>query len=68
MDIAKKAKENLEQRIHDIESFINDRGLGSGYLNKAKKAQRNVNIALVAVGAITIIGLTAWALGGDDED
>ncbi len=68
MDITKRAKEELENRIHDIETFINEKGLGSGYLNKAKKTQRNVNIALVAVGAITILGLTAWALGGDDEE
>jgi hypothetical protein len=68
MDITKKAKEGLEQRIHDIEDFINEKGLGSGYLTKAKKAQRNVNIALVAVGALTIIGLAAWALSSDEED
>ncbi len=68
MDIAQKAKENLQQRISDIENFINDKGLGSGYLNKAKKAQRNVNIALIAVGAITAVGLAAWALSKEEED
>ncbi|MBK6264931.1 hypothetical protein JKA74_07775 [Marivirga sp. S37H4] len=68
MEIAKRAKEELEHRVSDIEAFINRRGLGSGYLNKAKRAQRNINIALLAVGVITVAGITIWALrSGEDE-
>jgi len=68
MDITKKAKEELEHRVSQIENFIADRGIGSSYLNRAKKVQRNVNVALVVGGAITAIGLAAWLLSDSDEE
>lgn len=68
MDITKKAKDEIEQRLQSIENFIADRGVGSSYLTRAKKVQRNVNLALVLGGAITAIGLAAWLLSGSDED
>ncbi len=68
MNFTARAKDEIEHRINDIEDFINSKGLGSGYLTKAKKTQRNVNVALFAVGAIAILGATIWALSDNDYD
>ncbi len=68
MDITKKAKEEIENRLGNIENFIASKGVGSGYLNRAKKVQRNINLALVLGGAITVIGITAWILSSSEED
>lgn len=68
MDLTNKAKEEIENRLKSIEQFIEDKGLGANYLNKAKKTQRNLNLALLAGGALVIAGLTMWAVGGSDEE
>ena len=68
MDLTKKAKHEIENRLSAIEDFIADRGVGSTYLTRAKKVQRNVNIALVLGGAITVVGLAAWLLSGSSDD
>ncbi len=62
MKIQEKAKAELEKRVQRIEDFIAEKGLGSSYLNRARKVQRNVNLAIVAGGILTVAGLTAWAL------
>jgi uncharacterized membrane protein len=69
MDIRKKAKDEIEQRILAIEDFIEDNGVGSTYLTRAKKVQRNMNVALVLGGALVVIGVAAWLLSSSsDED
>ena len=68
MDLTKKAKNELENRLDAIENFIASKGVGSSYLTRAKKVQRNINIALVLGGAITVVGLAAWLLSGNDDD
>ena len=68
MDITSKAKDELDKRIHKIEDFIANRGLGSDKLNKAKRMQRNVNLAVVLGGIITIAGITVWALTNSDNE
>ncbi len=60
MDITKKAKGELEERLEKIEDFIASKGIGSTYLKKAQKTQRDVNVALVLFGIITISGLAFW--------
>lgn len=67
MDFTDKVKEELENRVSQIEDFINERGLGSEKLQKAKKVQRNVNLGIFLGGAVVIAGLTAWWLNRDDE-
>lgn len=62
MDITQKAKDELEYRIQRVENFIAEKGFGSSYLNRAKKIQRNVNLALFVGGLVTLAGLTIWAL------
>lgn len=61
MDIKEKAKAELETRVQKIENFIAERGVGSSYLSRAKRVQRNINLAIVAGGILTIAGLTFWA-------
>ena len=66
-----KISDTIEGRLDRVEDFIAERGIGSSQLDKAKKVQRNVNIAAAAGGALVIAGITFLALtavSGDDED
>ncbi|WP_194974558.1 hypothetical protein [Aquiflexum lacus] len=67
MEITRKAKEELEARIEKIEGFIAKKGLGSTYLQKAQKTQRNLNLAIVLGGIILIAGIAIWMNGEDKE-
>ena len=68
MDINEKVKTELEGRIKKLEDFIANRGLGSKQLQKAKKAQRNVNFAVFVGSLVTIAGITVWALSSNNSD
>ena len=69
MDITEKAKEELEKRIQKVEDFISEKGVGSSYLERARKIHRNLNIAIVMASVVTLTGITVWALNKmDDED
>ncbi|PRY85961.1 hypothetical protein [Mongoliibacter ruber] len=68
MDITKKAKEEIDARLDKIESFIAKKGLGSKYLQKAQKTQRDINLALVLTGVITIVGIAFWLKGKNNEE
>lgn len=68
MDIKNKAKAELENRIQKVEDLIAQKGVGSSYLNSAKRTQRNINLAIFTGGIIAIAGLTAWVLSGSDSD
>jgi len=63
MKFTERTIEEIMERINKVEDFIAEKGLGSDYLDKARRAQRNVNLALVAVGTLTIAGLVTWAIG-----
>jgi hypothetical protein len=67
MDISEKVKTEFEGRIKKIEDFIAERGLGSKQLQKARRAQRNINMAIFAGSLITIAGITIWALSSNSE-
>lgn len=68
MDIKKKTQEELESRIENLENFIAKKGLGSKYLQRIQKTQRNINLLLVAGGITTLLGLSAWLIfSGSDE-
>lgn len=58
-------KEELEGRIKRLEGFIEDRGLFSDKLKKAKKAQRNLNATIFLGSLITIAGIAIWAMNRD---
>ncbi|WP_373493663.1 hypothetical protein [Aquiflexum sp.] len=68
MDLARKAKEELEARIDKIEAFIAKKGVGSTYLQKAQKKQRDLNLAIVLCGIITVAGLAFWMNGNGKEE
>jgi hypothetical protein len=68
MNITEKAKTELDKRVQRIEDFIAEKGVGSSYLSRAKRVQRNVNLALVLGGILTLAGLTAWALTSSHSD
>ena len=68
MEITKQAKEQLEKRIKRIEDFIENKGVGSAQLAKAKRIQRNINLAIVFGTFITVAGITAWIIYNADED
>ncbi|EKB49102.1 hypothetical protein [Cecembia lonarensis] len=68
MDLTKKAKEELEERLEKIENFIAKKGLGSTYLQKAQKTQRDINLLLALGGVLTIAGLVLWMKVRNDEE
>lgn len=68
MEISEKIKSELEGRVQHLEDIIEEKGLGSRQLKKAKTVQRNVNLAVFVGGIIAIAGITFWALSGSGDD
>ncbi len=58
----------VETRIEKIERAIAKNGVGSSYLSKAERVQRDVNIGLALGGIAIIAGATAWALLRDSAE
>lgn len=58
-------KEELGARVKRLEGFIEDKGLFSEKLKKAKRAQRNINAVIFLGSLITIAGIAIWALNTD---
>ena len=68
MEFSEKIKDELEGRIKKLENFVADKGIGSKQLEKAKHAQRNVNLAVFVGSLITIAGITVWALRSNSKE
>lgn len=68
MEFNNKIKEELEGRIKGLEDFIEKNGIGSKQLSKAKKVQRDGNIALFVGGLVAIAGVAIWAINRNDDD
>jgi len=62
MDVKEKTREELEQRIKQLENIIAKKGVGSEYLEKAERMQRNLNLALIVGATAVTLGLTAWSI------
>lgn len=62
MNIKEKTKKELEQRIEKLENIIASEGVGSGYLEKAERIQRDLNLALLLGTSAAVLGITAWAI------
>lgn len=62
MSLAQKTKEELEARVQKLESFIENRGVGSSYLKRAKKVQKTANVAIVVGAVVAIAGVSIWAI------
>ncbi len=61
MDLKLKAKEELESRVKAIEELIENKGLGSKYLKKARKTQRLMNLTVLAGVGVVVVSLATWA-------
>lgn len=67
--IKEKTLKELENKVNDLENFISKRGIGSSYLSRAEKIQRNLNISLFVGGVAIVGGIVAYTLlNSDDED
>ncbi|HCD52296.1 MAG TPA: hypothetical protein DEQ34_07610 [Balneolaceae bacterium] len=64
MSIKEQTVRELKTKVEEIEDFIAENGVGSRYLSKAEKMQRDLNIGLVLGGATIVAGAAAWALLG----
>jgi len=62
MGIKEKSREELEKRVEKLENLISEKGIGSGYLQRAERAQRDLNLALLVGTTAVVLGLTAWTL------
>lgn len=62
MDLKEKTREELADKIERLENIIARKGVGSEYLSKAERIQRDVNLALILGGVAVITGITAWTL------
>lgn len=61
-------REEFEARVRKLENYIEENGLGSSQLNKAKKAQRGINTVVFLGGLITIAGLAIWQMNKGDKE
>ena len=67
--IKEKTLKELENKVNDLENFIAKKGIGSSYLSRAEKIQRNLNIGLFVGGVALVGGIVAYSLlKSDDED
>ncbi|NGP77864.1 hypothetical protein G3570_14545 [Balneolaceae bacterium YR4-1] len=62
MGIKDKTRKELEERVRELENIIAHKGVGSSYLQKAERIQRDINIALLLGATTAVVGLTAWAV------
>jgi len=46
----------------ELENLIAEKGIGSEYLDRAERIQRDVNLALLMGSATVLLGLTAWTI------
>jgi len=58
-------KQEFDARIQKLESLIEDRGLGSKQLKRARKIQKQVNATIFLGGLITFAGIAVWMLSRD---
>ena len=68
MDIKQKSKEELENKINDLEQLINKKGVGSDYLSRAQRVQRDINLALILGGTAALVGVATWVLLKSSSD
>lgn len=67
MSLKKKTKDELVNRINELENVIKTKGIGSDYVQKAEKIQRDVNLGLLIGGATALLGFTAYSILKSEE-
>lgn len=61
-NLKNKTRAELEDKVERLEHIIETKGVGSDYLSRAKRVQRDINIALILGGVTVVLGVTAWSL------
>lgn len=61
-------KDALERRVKALEGIIARKGVGADYVQRARRIQRDINIALMLGAATAAIGVAAWALLRSGKD
>jgi len=64
----KKTREELEKRVKKLENIISKKGVGSDYLQKAERAQRDLNLALLLGTTAVVLGITAYSIYKINEE
>ena len=62
MIVKEMARKELEDRVRKLENIIAKKGVGSEYLEKAERMQRNLNLALIIGSTAVVLGITAWSV------
>lgn len=62
MGIKEKSKKELEDRVNKLERLIAKKGIGSDYLGRAERVQRDLNLALFLGTTALVAGLTIWSI------
>jgi len=62
MALKEKTKKELEEKVKQLESLIAEKGIGSDYLSRAERVQRDINLALILGATTAVLGITAWTL------
>ena len=62
MDLKDKTRAELEDKVKKLENIIETRGVGSKKLERAKRVQRDLNLAIILGGVTIALGVTAWSL------
>ncbi len=62
MDLKDKTRAELEDKIKKLENIIETRGVGSQKLERAKRVQRDLNLAIILGGVTIALGVTAWSI------
>lgn len=68
MGIKDKTRKGLEERVEKLERMIAKKGVGSDYLQKAERVQRNLNLALFLGTTAVVLGVTFWSVYHNSED
>jgi len=62
MDLKERPLKELEEKVSKAEDIIAKKGVGSEYLEKAERVQRDLNLALIIGSTAVLLGLTAWSI------
>jgi hypothetical protein len=62
MALKEKTQKELEEKLNKLENLIAKKGIGSDYLNRAERVQRDINLALILGATTAVLGITAWSI------